>query len=107
MQIINNNRIIQNILEEEENDELLIFSSSKKRKPHDNLFQCRESEGCYEILFNRHLTTNQNKFREYFRINNEQFNFILSLVKEDLTLTPYNRVKKTISAAEKLAVTLR
>lgn len=40
-------------------------------------------------------------------LNREQFEFLLSLVEKELTLSPSNRVKKLITPAEKLAVTLR
>lgn len=59
------------------------------------------------MLINRHLLSNQVKFREYFRINYEQFNFLLSLVEEKLYVEPTNRVKNPILPAEKLAVTSR
>ncbi|KAL4153924.1 hypothetical protein QTP88_001757 [Uroleucon formosanum] len=94
---------------DEDEDEASLFSDlmPKKKKPTDDIFKNRESEGFIEILIKRHLINNHNKFREYFRINYEQFNFLLTLVEEKLTLQPSNRIKKPITPAEKLAVTLR
>lgn len=43
----------------------------------------------------------------FFRLNFDQFTFILSLIKEDIELPPSNRVKRPITPDEKLAVTLR
>ncbi|KAF0766839.1 protein ANTAGONIST OF LIKE HETEROCHROMATIN PROTEIN 1-like [Aphis craccivora] len=48
------------------------------------------------------------KFRQYFRINYEQFNFLLSLVEEKLSVESTNRVKNPILPAEKHdSVTIR
>jgi hypothetical protein len=106
---VNNNKIILDLLEEEEEEDQLLFSYllPNKRKSTNILFKNREFEGFFEILINRHLLENETKFREFFRINYEQFNFILSLVEFELTKEPSNRVKNPISAAEKLAITLR
>lgn len=79
----------------------------KKRKSIDSLFLNRESEGYFNILINRHLFENDIKFREFFRINHEEFNFLLSLIEVELTKLPSMRVKDPISAAEKLAITIR
>ncbi|CAI6373994.1 unnamed protein product [Macrosiphum euphorbiae] len=54
------------------------------------MFKHRDSEGFYEILINRHLKNNNIKFLE-----------------NQLVLQPTNRIKKPITPAEKLAVTLR
>lgn len=106
--ILNNNRVILQLLEEEE-EEFELFSSlhSRKRKPVDNIYKFRESEGVFEILVNRHLNKNETKFREFFRINYKQFDFLVSLIEVELCKEPSNRIKKPISVAEKLALTLR
>jgi len=107
--VFNNNNILTLLLMDEDEDEVSLFSdlTPKEKKPTDDIFKNRESEGIFETLINRHLINNHNKFREYFRINYEQFNFLLTLVEEKLTLQPSNRIKKPITPAEKLAVTLR
>jgi hypothetical protein len=46
-------------------------------------------------------------FRKLFRLNWYQFNYILNLVKEDIKTNPNIRIRKLITAAEKLAVTPR
>lgn len=106
--ILNNNRVILQLLEEEE-EEFELFSSlhSRKRKPVDNIYKFRESEGVFEILVNRHLNKNETKFREFFRINYKQFDFLVSLIEVELCKEPSNRIKKPRSVAEKLALTLR
>jgi len=106
--IINNNKILLLLLEEEqEEDELLYNVKYKKREKVDELFLNRKSEGYFEILINRHLQRNETKFREFFRVNKNQFDFLLSLIEVQLTKMPSNRVKEPITAAEKLALTLR
>jgi len=104
--IINNNKIIIHLLEEEEEEEIM-YTSNAYRKPISNLFKTREKEGFFKVLINSHLRENKNKFREFFRLNYDQFHFILALIKDDLTLPASNRIKNPISPDEKLAVTLR
>jgi len=36
-------------------------------------------------------------FREFFRLNLKQFNFVLSLVKNDISSEPYTRVQQPIT----------
>ncbi|XP_060861851.1 uncharacterized protein LOC132938875 [Metopolophium dirhodum] len=107
--IINNNTIISLLLEEEEEEDEIYNNrlGINKRKSIDSFFTTREEEGFFEILINGHLHNSKPKFREFFRINYDQFMFILSLVKDDITLPPSRRVKKPIQPDEKLAVTLR
>jgi len=50
------------------------------------MFLNRENEGFFEVLVNRHLTNNDIKFRQFLRVNSEQFIFLLSLVKNELTV---------------------
>ncbi|KAL4104313.1 hypothetical protein QTP88_019614 [Uroleucon formosanum] len=76
--------------------------------------KCTQQHNSYEgnrrifkKLIEGHLFNNEVKFREFFRVNREQFNFILSLVKDDLTKEPTMRVPVPISPDEKLAITLR
>jgi len=96
------------LLEEEEDDEILHwYLSEEKRKPHDPLFTKRSTEGYHEILINGHLKNNEIKFRAFFRLNRNQFDFILNLIRDDLILNPTFFIRKPISPEEKLAVTLR
>jgi len=107
--VLNNNNLILNLLQDEleENELLFSYLMPKKRKSIDSLFLNRESEGYFNILINRFLFENDIKFREFFRINREQFNFLLSLIEVENTKLPSMRVKHPISAAEKLAITIR
>lgn len=97
------------LLEEEDDDEILLnwYWSKEKRKDHDPLFKSRSSEGYQEILINGHLKNNEIKFREFFRLNRRQIEFILNLIRDDLTLNSTFFIRKPISPEEKLAVTLR
>jgi len=104
--IINNNKIIIHLLEEEEEDEIM-YCLNTYRKPISNVFKTREKEGFFKVLINNHLRENKNKYREFFRLNYDQFHFILALIKDDITLPASNRIKNPISPDEKLAVTLR
>ena len=49
----------------------------------------------------------QSLFRKFFRLNIAQFNFILSIIKDDISSQSCGRVKVPISPDEKLGVTLR
>jgi len=93
--------------EEQEDDDLLITTQSEQRERVDALFLNRKTEEYFEILIRRQLIRNETKFREFFRVNKYQFDFLLSLVEVQLTIMPSNRVKKPITTAEKLALTLR
>jgi len=107
-QILNINRILYELLKEEaEDDELLFNLTNQKRNQISPLFSRRKSEGFFEKLVKGHLSTDDNKFREFFRLNRQQFDFILSLVRESLTKEPSLRVPDPITPDEKLAITLR
>ncbi|KAL4082834.1 hypothetical protein QTP88_029490 [Uroleucon formosanum] len=97
--------IVKNPEEDEEEDENPLVTI--KRNPIDKIFTTRIDEGFFKILINGHLNSSKPKFREFFRINYDQFMFILLLIKNDITLPPSKRVKKPIKPEEKLAVTLR
>jgi len=107
--IANNNKIIVLLLEEEEEEDNRYnpLLTSKKRSSINKLFKTREDEGFFEVLIKGHLNDNKKKFRDFFRLNYDQFIYILSLIKDDISLPPSNRVKKPITPDEKLAVTLR
>ena len=106
--MLNNNKIILELLrEEEEDDQLLLNTKNKKRKSISNLFSTRKSEGFFEKLIKGHLTTDNIKFREFFRLNRRQFDFVLSLIKNQIQKTPTMRWHEPITPEEKLAVTLR
>lgn len=95
------------ILEEEQEEELVMATLKVSNKPVDKLFLCRDTEGAFNITVQRRLFGNETKFREYFRLSTELFEFVLSFVKNDISKKPTNRVKCPISAEEKLCITLR
>jgi len=59
------------LLEEADDNEVMFlwYLEQEKRNDHDPLFSFRSTEGYYEILINGHLRNNENKFREFFRLN--------------------------------------
>lgn len=59
------------------------------------------------MLISSHLKEDEKKIRDFFRLNPEQFNFVLSLIKGDIEKPGTNCVKFPITAEEKLALTLR
>lgn len=61
----------------------------------------------YEMFIKGHLNESIYTFREYFRLNYDQFSFILLLFKDDISLFLYYLVKNPITPEEKLAITLR
>ncbi|KAL5245938.1 hypothetical protein ACI65C_013346 [Semiaphis heraclei] len=97
---------IYNLLEDEADDELLLLVHLF-REESDAMYSERNREGCYNNLIQRRLIDNETRFRAYFRVSFELFNYILNYIREDIKRPPCNRVKKPISPEEKLSVTLR
>lgn len=91
------------IQDEEEDDEIMLLLLSSKRNKIDSLYTSRVDEGSYLILIKRHLNLKDQKFRKYCRLNKTQFQFILSLIENDIQ--PMK--KGSITAEEKLFLTLR
>jgi len=92
---------------EDEADEELLLLASYFRDEDDEMFSERSREGCFNTLVQRRLIDNETRFRGYFRVSFELFNYILNHIKEDIRRHPSNRVKKPISPEEKLSLTLR
>ncbi|CAH2017374.1 unnamed protein product [Acanthoscelides obtectus] len=95
------------LLEDEAEDEEVILWWSSQREDFDRLYQSRKEEGYFKILMKNHLDTNEQKFREFFRLNKEQFQFVLNIVSTDLKKKSTNTVHDPISPEEKLALALR
>lgn len=97
------------LLEEMDEEELLMEELMQEKRNEDEhpLFKSRPNEGFFEILINRHLIHDEKKFREFFRLNVDQFNYVLDLIKNDIIVDSTNRHPYPITAAEKLAITLR
>jgi hypothetical protein len=75
-----------------------------------DIYKRRETESAYtayEILIVRHLVPNDTKFKEYLRLSQELFHYVLNFVKEDIALKLSNRIKKPISPEQKLCIFLR
>lgn len=97
---------LKKIFEEEEDDDdlLLLYYYLSVRNPIDPIYSSRKEQGLYKILIQEHLNYNDDKFREFCRFNKRQFNFILSLVDEELSP---KTTRNCIGAEEKLFLTLR
>lgn len=79
----------------------------RQRREICPLFLTRDEEGAMEILVNRHLRQDENRFRQYFRFSFESFAFVLRHIERDITSVATNVVSQPISPEVKLAVTLR
>lgn len=105
------NKLIQWLLIEEEDDDDDIYvhflANLEPKKSPNPLYKTRITEGYHQILINGHLRCDSKKFREFFRLNRCQLDYILDLIKENLTTTPITLVPKPTSPEEKLSVTLR
>ena len=97
------------LLEEidEEEEILMQLNNHEKIAEVHPIFKRRSEEGYFNNLINQHLLKDEKKFREFFRLNIAQFNFILDVIKEDITKNSSNKYPYPITLDEKLAVTLR
>lgn len=95
------------LLLEDEEEEEEFFLLKKKRKKVDPIFKLRCAEGFHSILINKHLNLNEKKFRAFFRLNADQFQFVLNLTRNNLKKLSTSFVKYPITPDEKLAITLR
>lgn len=85
----------------------LSSEEENSRMKEDDLFKARGTEGSFEILVSRHLKSNEEKFREYFRLTPLLFDYVLNHIRDDLSYKPYNRHKKPISPEQKLCILVR
>ena len=86
---------------------LSLIEREKPRKKISDLYKTRGTEGAFHALVGQHLNADEEKFREYFRLTKDEFQFVLGLIRADVTTEPCNRVKYPITPEEKLAITLR
>ena len=91
----------------EEEQAIIKYVVSKNKNEVHEMYLAREAEGFFSVLIEKHLWRDETKFREFFRLSWDQFNYVLNLVEEDIKTNPSIKIRKPISAAEKLAVTLR
>lgn len=96
--------LLQEIDEEQSIINRVVFKKSNKAHV---MFLARKTEGVFSILIEKHLWRDESKFREFFRLSWDQFTYVLNIIENDITTSPSIKVPKPISAAEKLAVTLR
>nr|XP_014095751.2 uncharacterized protein LOC106621416 isoform X5 [Bactrocera oleae] len=66
----------------------------------------RSVNGSHSFLIKELLSLDKNEYKNYVRMSDNQFGFILSAVNEDL-LKEDTRMRAAISPAEKLSLTLR
>lgn len=95
---------IKRLLEDEDEDIIVLTLPPEKRQKIDSLYTSRSNEGCFQLLIKRHLNYKDEKFRKYCRLNQKQFNFVLSLIYEDIRP---KRNGSSITGEQKLFLTLR
>lgn len=93
---------------------LLLCLCKRKRKTYKHLntlgvyttWICKEPKfGEFHHLI-KELRDNEVKFKDYFRMNTNQFDHLLSLIKDDIEKKNLN-YRESITAVERLAVCLR
>lgn len=107
MQRMDKRKFTAFLLMEDEEEAGILKIIMRKRAKRSKMFERRREEGFFNLLIARHLQHDNEKFRQFFRLNKEQFYFILSFIDKDLKKNSTNAVKNPISPEEKLAVTLR
>ena len=104
----NRRLLIKYLLAEEIEDEELIFEMyGRKRAKTHVMFELRSEEGMYSKLIVNHLREDPKKFAEFFRLSWEQFDFLVELIKDDLSKKSWGVNLYPITPEEKLAITLR
>lgn len=91
---------------EEENATIRLILSNNKNEVHQ-MFLAWKTEEFFSVLIEKHLWKDEKKFREFFRLSWDQFNFVLNIIEEDVKTNPSIKVPQPITAAEKLHVTLK
>lgn len=103
--------LVKYLLEEEadEDCEMLLLAQNleNNRSQENDLYKERRTEGFFTLLMKGHLENDEERFRQFFRLNREQFNFLVTLVGENLKSKSTPTHKNPITPEEKLAVTLR
>ncbi|RZF41021.1 hypothetical protein LSTR_LSTR002653 [Laodelphax striatellus] len=100
--------IIAALLLEEEGDDDDTLINLVERSSISQIYKTRSSEGAYNLLIKNHLMKGDGEsFVKFLRLNKDQFNFVLELVKEEASKPPFSAVESPITPEEKLALTLR
>jgi len=75
---------VYSLLEDEADDELLLLVHLYRDESGGEMFPERKKEGCYNNLIQRRLIDSETRFRAYFRVSLELFNYILNYIREDI-----------------------
>ena len=78
-----------------------------KNEEPDDIFKTRKTEGAFVLLIDRHLSNNEVKFREYFRLTPALFDEVLNYIRNDIETKPCNRHIEPITPEDKLSIKLR
>lgn len=101
--------ILLTLLKEEEDDEEILFTilSKRKRRKIKHIYTDRDKEDHGNSFIKNHLLYDEETYRQFFRLNKKQVDFVLSLIENNIKKTSSRRVKYPISPVEKLLLTLR
>ena len=69
------------------------------------ILQARHEEGAYNLLIPK-LLTNDDQYRNYFRMSQESFSLLLSMI-EPVISKQQTTFRRPLTGSERLAVTLR
>lgn len=94
--------VLFHLLEDEFEEDVI-----KKRNGTRQLFKKRRTEGAFQLLICQHLIDDDTKFREYFRLTPNLFDYVLQHIKDDIMYLVLNRKQEPITPKEKLCITLR
>lgn len=100
------NKLLLLELEDSSDEEDLLFLKKTRKPTHESILN-RNSEGAFQIYFNKFLLVDETRFRQYLRLSQRVFFQVLNAIKPDITKKPCNRVPTPISACHKLCLTLR
>ncbi|MPC43534.1 hypothetical protein E2C01_037183 [Portunus trituberculatus] len=59
------------------------------------MFELRNEEGMFQKLLTNHLHEDYNKFAEIFCLSVEQFDFLVELIKDDISKKSFNTPSKS------------
>ena len=93
--------------DDSDNEVLLLYAVGNKRERkwvHEVNMKRRESGEFHHLM--KQLRHDEVKFKEYFRMTSNQFEKLLSLIKDDIEKKEVN-YRENISAEERLALCLR
>jgi len=81
----------------EEEQAIIKYVLSKNKNEVHEMYLSRKAEGFFSILIEKHLWRDETKFREFFRLSWDQFNYVLNLVEEDIKTNPSIKIRKPIT----------